>query len=255
MANINWSKKIAYEGNVSIPMGEKWDKAYDLALFEELGSETTLVLLVTVIINFSFEDGDGGSWDDSNKEAFKQGVKDLCEKAWSEKFLIQKSLVPIPGLALDSTRTIPHRSGTSALNPSASQAKVAILIKTEESRFLWSKHWSITVHKLKAPLRPYVRDNSDVRWESTVLEPFIPYGGSKKRKSVVHEFGHLLGYRDEYLHSDRGTEAYTSETDSIMNLGETVMDRHYVFFADWITNKLNDPWAVRGRKNIYNTSL
>ena len=40
-----------------------------------------------------------------------------------------------------------------------------------------------------------------------------------------------------------------------MHYGETVRERHYVFFADWISNKLCGPWAVEGRRTLDNTPL
>lgn len=104
-------------------------------------------------------------------------------------------------------------------------------------------------------MQNFVRDKSDVRFESTGLDPSVPYGGTKPRRSIVHEFGHLLGYRDEYPNSDRGTNVYTGNSDSIMHYGETVRERHYVFFADWISNKLCGPWAVEGRRTLDNTPL
>jgi hypothetical protein len=61
MPNINWAKKIAFESDVSIPGGEGFSRAYDLALFEDFSDGQALVLLVTVILDFTFEDGGGGT--------------------------------------------------------------------------------------------------------------------------------------------------------------------------------------------------
>jgi hypothetical protein len=119
----------------------------------------------------------------------------------------------------------------------------------------WQSHWTITAHKLKSPIQNFVRNKSDVRFESTGLDPKVPYGGSKPRRSIVHEFGHMLGYRDEYRNSERGTTAYLGDSESMMHFGETVRERHYVFFADWMTNKLKSPWLVEGRWNLANTSV
>jgi hypothetical protein len=250
MPNINWAKKIAYEGNVSIPGGEGWSRAYDLAVFEEFGDDQALVLLVTVIMDFTFKDGDGGTWATTDKTAFMNSVKTECEKAWSDQFRITKG-APVPGLARGFSATVPVRD----LAGSASKASVVILIKTAEGMWSWQSHWTIAAHKLKSPIQNFVRNKSDVRFESTGLDPGVPYGGSKPRRSIVHEFGHMLGYRDEYPNSDRGTTAYLGDSESLMHFGEKVRARHYVFFADWMTNKLNSPWLVEGQWNLANTSV
>lgn len=119
MTIINWAKKIAYEGNVSIPRGERWNRAYDLALFEDLANNQALVLLVTVIMDFTFKDGDGGTWATTDKTAFMNGVKTECEKAWSDKFRIT------PRYCADDL---------------ASEARVVILIKTAEDMSFWKCH-------------------------------------------------------------------------------------------------------------------
>jgi hypothetical protein len=248
MPSINWAKKIAYEGNVSIPGGEKFSYAYDLALFEDLVNSQAMVLLVTVTMDFTFDDYDGLTWGATDKTAFMNGVKTLCEGAWSNKFRIIKAF-PVPGLASGFDRTIPNRSG------SYSEARVAILVNTSEGSSLWLRGWNINVKKTKSPVRPSVGDKSNVRFESTMLDPNIPDGGTKPRRSIVHEFGHMLGYRDEYPNSERGTDAYVGEVDSIMHVGDTIKERHYVFFADWISNKLCAPWAVEGRRTLQNTPL
>lgn len=237
MAIINWPKKVAYEGNVSIPGGEGWDRAYDLALFEERGNNRALVLLVTINMDFSFKDGDGGKWEPTDKTAFMNSVKTECENAWSNKFRIKPQWCS---------------------EDSFSEASVVILIKAADDFSPWQSHWSITAPKVKDPIQCYVRNKSDVRLEGTEssgLHLVVPKGGTKPRRSIVHEFGHMLGYRDEYPNSDRGTTAYVGDTDSMMHYGETVRDRHYVFFADWIAKKLKEPWAVEGRLTLKNTSL
>jgi hypothetical protein len=40
-----------------------------------------------------------------------------------------------------------------------------------------------------------------------------------------------------------------------MNLGDIIRERHYVFFADWMSNTLGSPWLVEGRFNPFNTPL
>jgi hypothetical protein len=229
MALISWGNKIYYEGNAGVPAGEKWSKCYDLALFGELGNPLGLVLWVTVILSFDFVDAGGGDWSASEQADFKNGIKTKCESAWSDKFKIR---------AMFCSDDLP------------TTASVAITVRTDGSYA--SSHWSVTARKVASPVQNYVRDNNDVRFESTGLTPAVPYGGSKPRISLVHEFGHLLGLRDEYPGSDRGTDKYTGDADSMMNLGSEIRARHYVFFADWLTNlpkktcKVQGTWFVDG---------
>lgn len=240
---INWAKQVAFEGNVSIPKisssrADSYDRAYDLALFEDRANKQALVLLVTIIMDFDFRDGDfgNGTWIDTDKRTFVDNLKAACEEAWSNQHLIT------PMYCADDLVW--------------SEARVVILIKTAEGALSYFKsHWTVTVRKVEEPVQNYIKDKNDVRFESTGLDPSVPDGGIKKRRSIVHEFGHMLGYADEYPRSGRGINFYISESDSIMHLGDVVKDRHYVFFADWISNKLGGPWAVEGRRTLKNTLL
>ena len=253
MPYIDWAKKIAYEGNVSIPPGagdaERWGSAYDLALFEDGQKLPGLVLLATVNLNFKWEDGDEKSWETTEKKAFMNGFKTECEKAWSDKFRITKD-APVPGLALGTSRTVPNSAG------SYSVARVAILINTVEQWSNIGTHGTITVYReTPKAKRIGVKDQRDVVFEKESLSLHTPSGGTKERRTVVHEFGHFLGYRDEYPGADRGTSAYTGDSDSIMHRGDAVRERHYVFFADWISERLNSSWKVEGLRNLSNTPL
>ncbi len=53
-------------------------------------------------------------------------------------------------------------------------------------------------------------------------------------RTVSHEFGHLLGFPDEYP-DERCPFREVSNDDSIMADGQTVRPRHYRPFADWIS--------------------
>jgi hypothetical protein len=260
MPNIDWAKKIAYEGKVSVPAGEEFDRAYDLALFEDLNDKDALVLLVTVILDFKFTgEGDGGMWTSTDKTNFMNSVKNECEPAWSDKFRIMRPTVP--GLAVGTSDTVPVDRGGGR-----NVARVVILIKTAEDMYPWQSHWTVTAYKMIKPgAGPtptgdhfYVNHNGDVRFDSTGgpnLDLVQPFGAPNKRPPVIHEFGHMLGYKDEYKGSQRGIDFYLNDQDSIMNWGTTIRERHYVFFADWITNKLGTFWQVEGRTSLKNTLL
>ena len=97
-------------------------------------------------------------------------------------------------------------------------------------------------------------------------------GGSKQR-AAVHEFGHMLGFREEYPNPNetkedgtpkRGptdfTDAWTLDEESVMYNGETVRERHYAPFAGWL-NKVfavtleKDGYKVAGLWTVSNSKL
>ncbi|HND56561.1 MAG TPA: hypothetical protein PLV92_29285, partial [Pirellulaceae bacterium] len=59
-------------------------------------------------------------------------------------------------------------------------------------------------------------------------------GASMKQRGTVHEFGHMLGLRDEY-DTAKDNPYWTGDADSVMNKGEIVRARHYAPFAAWLT--------------------
>jgi hypothetical protein len=54
-------------------------------------------------------------------------------------------------------------------------------------------------------------------------------------RTVAHEAGHMFGNVDEYPEEDRCPDRVTFDDDSIMASGNTVHDRHYQRFADWVS--------------------
>jgi hypothetical protein len=83
--------------------------------------------------------------------------------------------------------------------------------------------------------------------------------------AAAHEFGHMLGYRDEYPLDAKydPNPNWLKDTDSIMNIGETVQERHYVFFADWLSKqwmasgkgRFQVAWKVNGKTDLVNAWL
>jgi len=90
--------------NVDIHQGGTKPKAtYDLALYEELGSNgTKAVLEVTTIIVFSFTDG-SSAWTKQEKVDFMAEASREIPKAWGEKFEI-RTTNPTPRQSLIKSR-------------------------------------------------------------------------------------------------------------------------------------------------------
>lgn len=57
-------------------------------------------------------------------------------------------------------------------------------------------------------------------------------GITYKQRGAVHEFGHMMGLRDEY---PEGNE-YEHDYDSIMNSGESLRSRHFSNIQNWIND-------------------
>jgi hypothetical protein len=222
--------------------GTKPKATYDLALYEELGSNgTKAVLEVTTILIFNFMDG-SSAWTKQEKVDFMADVSKEIAKAWGEKFEIR----------------------TTNPTPPAKVAGVIFNIVTKDGGalgFKWGHgHWNVTCRKVDAP-RPSDTtpggggccSNGTARWDSRDLTLETPYGAntSIKQRGAVHEYGHMLGYRDEYPNPSgvKGdplfSTAHPSDEKSIMFWGEEVRPRHYVFLADWISLK----WIAKDSKN------
>jgi hypothetical protein len=90
--------------------------------------------------------------------------------------------------------------------------------------------------------------NGYAEWDSLDFTPEVRPKAEKQgltitQRAAIHEFGHMLGYRDEYAFDPTviGDKEWThssshrGDTDSIMYWGEVVEPRHYVLLADWIS--------------------
>jgi hypothetical protein len=229
----NWSKLIFSEHNVDVPAGKKTTDAYDLALYEEMGNPTRGVLVVTIILNFVFKDGTSSTspatrltWAGQEKSDFMDGVKAECAKAWGEQY----------------------RLTTMSNLPSVREVGVIFDVRTCGGLSVHSHcHWNVYVTKVDH------HETSGVKtgW-ATVLTAGKVFldgwdligrdkGATMLQRGAVHEFGHILGYRDEYADAEDPNAIYDGDTDSVMNCGEEIRQRHYVFFADWISRR----WASK----------
>ncbi len=234
------TKKIFSEDNVDITQGgTKPQAAYDLALYEELGQITRAVLEVTIILVFDFEDADS-KWTEQEKLSFMSDFKKECAVAWGEKHrLVRPKPMPLA----------PARS-----------AGVIFNIVTRDGWDIDHSHWNVKCRKVGKARMSFVKPggggwitNGVAEWDSLDLDPEKKPGATTTQRAAIHEFGHMLGYRDEY--PDPGATpkeiaelyngSHPSDTDSIMYWGEKIYPRHYVFFADWISQQ----WMKKDRKN------
>ncbi len=225
----NRAKRLYQEINVDVPAGLKTSSAYDAALYEEMGGGKRGVLEITVICSFSFKDGKTAAgaalaWTAAEKADFMTKFRDVCTAAWAEKFRI---------------------TTTSSL-PVVNDVGVIFDIQASESMSVFShSHWNTKVLKVPADWVVSTVDGSGggFAWNGEVALDSLDFraetkGAAGTQRDAPHEFGHMLGHRDEYAEATgNANRNWTSDLDSILNKGETVRVRHYAMFADWITRQ------------------
>jgi hypothetical protein len=222
MALIADKTSTILEGqNIRPPRGSFFNgQAYRLALYPEAGRSDRSVLIIKMILQFQFVSGDGGSWTGVEKETFAHGFVDSIIAMWSEKFRIT------------TTSVVPVRH--------ARDVGVAFEFPYFIDGYHTSDDFELEVKKIPAggfsvSTCGYSMGNTYLDSEDTVPQP---KGASMPQRGTVHEFGHMLGLRDEYSGAKVDPNPnYTGDLDSIMNSGETVRQRHYAPFAGWLTDK------------------
>lgn len=90
------------------------------------------------------------------------------------------------------------------------------------------------------------------------------------QRGAAHEFGHMVGLRDEYPPSGKEVnfthkynEHHKIDRTSVMNKGELVRDRHYAIFADWLTTEykhkynphIKTTFKINGKVDMLNARL
>lgn len=253
----DYGRKVFSEENVDVPAGLKTASAYDLALYSELGNANRGVLVVKLIGSFSFKDGkkaDGTAltWTGAEKTTFMNGFRTAVPSVWAEK----------------------HRIKTASRVPLIKDIGVLFDIRAQESMSVFShSHWNIAVTKVDRFTTSSVYGqgggfawNGNANLDSQDVNG-VSKGGPAPQRACVHEFGHMLGYRDEYTDAAGAAEDnpnWLADLGSVMNKSETVRDRHYVFFAHWITEKYkyiahlarqSIDWKVNGTVDLSNARI
>lgn len=205
--------------NIRPPLGSFFNgQAYRMALYSEAGRSDRSVLVIKMVLQFQFVSGDGGSWTGAEKDAFAHGFVDSIIAVWGEKFRIT------------TTSTVPVQH--------ARDVGVIFEFPYFIDGYHTSDDFELEVKKIASggfsvSSCGYSLGNTYLDSEDTVPQP---KGASMPQRGTVHEFGHMLGLRDEYAEADDNPN-YTGDSDSIMNSGELVRRRHYAPFAAWLTEK------------------
>src|SRR5882724_11422768 len=235
----DYGKKMFFEENVDVKEALKPDAAYDLGLYREAGNDSRGVLVVKTILNFKFKEG--------------KSKKTGGTLIWSggEKF----------------------RLTTTSTAPAIQDIGVTFDVDCRMDMSVFShSHWNLNIVKADEFLRSFVcggggsfitngevsLDRGDLDWK----------WGPNSQRAIVHEYGHILGYRDEYMDNDtkQAQDNPHGRTDnaSVMNCGEILRPRHYTIFTSWLNKKFAEiarltkkeiKWKVAGTHDTTNALL
>ena len=203
----------------------------DLALFGELGNTDRSVLIIKMRLQFRFrktidENGVTYDWTRDEKKKLAEESKTAIVQAWDNRFRIK------------TTSTVPDK----AFRNVGVRFDLSILI---DGLHIF-EDYEFEIRKVG----PVDRDDSEVfpkdrtgKLDNRTALPRIQMTTDKGiniyQKPVVHEFGHLLGLRDEY-HKNKNIPHFTryeNDPNSVMHSGGAIRPRHYVPFARWLTEK------------------
>ena len=159
------------------------------------------------------------TWNRAGKRAFQEAYERRIERAWSGNHRITE---------LSGSRL--YRS-----------FRVRTIVETGRLPSVRGYHWRVKAINLAGnPSHDDARARSLVNYRSR-----INYADSRdvlnragtSRSTCVHEFGHMLGLRDEYF---AASPYYGDKDGSVMGAGAEVRARHYAPFADWIERKVRE---------------
>jgi hypothetical protein len=215
---------------------------FNAGYYEDKQNKDVNILLVQVVLKFVFVSKDR-DWTTTEQEQFVSGFKSAAYKAWAGKYQIRSSVFQEDG----SMRY--H----AMLGRDTCSVEFEILSNGDEKTAHWvCKVQAIPVGGHATSWVDYYNDEINKRVAGTALldsedlkeRALTPEASqtSYRQRGVVHEFGHMLGLRDEYAMMDgqvvsNANPHHTGSYDSIMNMGEKVYPRHYALLAHWLTQR------------------
>lgn len=228
---------LQFEKNVDLPAGLGLSGAYDLALYPELGTPGRAVLVLTMIAAMTYKDGKDTSgailsWTAAEKTKFATDVSATIQGAWAEKHRITTISTALIFSDVGVIFDLKFIEGLSVFSHSHRNITVTKVGATKPRSD--TQHWLLELGR-----------NNIADWYSADTVPLTFPSGTQR--PCVHEFGHVLGYRDEYVEAGKPKDNPNWVTDltSVMNSGEVVRDRHYALLADWLTRQFVTLGALR----------
>jgi hypothetical protein len=188
------------------PVGNfyEWESGYDISMPDNPEGETCKVT-ITVKIHLEAQEGVTDEILSSRKEKWKENIEDV----WSGAFKV----------------CLPEGSDVSDNCP-CKCFKVDINVEWEDSAD--DAHHTVKV-------KPGPSRSNMLNWDTK--------DGYEEGKPNVaaHEFGHMLGLKDEYADTANAPERELGDADSLMrSSGGEVKKSHFEFIADWVNSKRED---------------
>jgi len=187
----------------------KANDAYDIYLAKETSGD--YILIIFMKLQFIFKDDGPNTWTTIEKTNFVKQFEQSVSRKWGNR------------------RVVKNLSGGK---------KIYIDFRFEMITKGWSvtEHWEIKVKKIKAG--GFSRSSVNILWGTVNLDSedinFVNKGYKNPQRGVVHEFGHMLGLKDEYI----TTSKHTADLHSIMHSGEDILNRHDTPYIKWLNDTL-----------------
>lgn len=233
--------------NIRPPLGSWFNgQSYWIKVHPEMGRSDRSVMVVKMILQFQYSDGPGGDWTAAEKTDFANKFCWAVKGVWDEK----------------------HRITTTSTVPVAALRDVGVVFDLRYYIDGWHADDDFEIGVTKQPpdadwiVSSCGYSAGETTLDSNDLRPETK-GATMKQRDAVHEFGHMLGLRDEYAAAKANTN-HLADLNSIMNVGEVVRDRHYAPFAAWMTEKSATnahlsrstiDYKVNGTVNMSNAAL
>lgn len=204
------------------------NNAYDLYLIQN-DCSNNYYLIIYMDLQFIFKDTRDNEWSNYEKTTFVEEFKKEIQDVWGGKLI--KTL----------------EDGCLVYNE--------IRFNTWIGGYSRNEHWEINVKKIEEGSFSISSVNAITNHVQLDSEDLIPTnkGHSSMQRGVVHEFGHMLGLGDEYKQGD-----FVEDYSSIMNLGESLRDRHRPYMnwlEDTVENHLQDSSLKKAKKGFKNQLL
>ena len=232
MAIPSVGRLIESEGDVTGPAGLKPNDAYDLALYEDPHGAGKGILIVKTVLQILFRSGKDArgnklEWDGASRQRFLSNYSSTVCNVWDNK----------------------HRIVTASTTPAVRDIGVFFKLDLVVREWYLHEHWEVEVVRTdefaQSSVTPFLgnvdldsQDATGVCKRSATLT--VGRASSvvclHEQRGAAHEFGHMLGLRDEYPEA-RDNLNWTGDAASIMHSGEEVRPRHYAIFADWLTKQ------------------
>lgn len=219
----NKAKPIYTGTNIKTPLSLLGGTDYTLTLYPEAGSATRSVLVIAMTLQFQFSDGKSKThpgtklkWTDDERRDFANKFVSNVIEVWDNKYRLKAT----SDVVADNCRDV----------------GVRFELKTLIDGWHLDDDYELTVKKIDPGA--FARSCVDYQFNDAELDSEdnnpADKGASMKQRGTVHEFGHMLGLRDEYADA-KDNPHWTGDIDSVMNSGEIVRPRHYAPFAAWLT--------------------